>query len=464
VSFLESATPPGRVLGYQIYQTETVENTGPLNETLTDVPINITSGAGVNVPSESLGFYFSGMVAPNGSELVYDGPKSTTPVIATPSFIQVDLPDSRSPRWSTQTWPFGVRPRASAQLVWLPVSSQGVLIAIGGVIDPQDLTYGGGYDNSSQALESSHISPTFMTSIPIYDIANQQWYTQNTTGSSPGQLSNFCSVVANANGSSTFEIFIYGGYNGLNGSSQGAVWVLSIPSFVWVQVYDPGSDTTHLRDSHSCVKPYPDQMFVIGGQNTNTGCTNGIINIFNLNSLKWMGRYDPAVWSEYTIPPLVSSILSATSSAYDLNPPLAGVFETKYNGTITSYYPYTQPYITPNSGSVPLSPRTKKWLAPVLGAVLGSIGLLIVVSAMWYFLRRRNRKSVTRAQSQKRFEKWELDPSGLPQTHGRSELGGHREQVELSTTERSMTIANGSSRATELGRGSDKEVVHELEQ
>src|SRR5271156_3351294 len=154
VAFVESATPPGRVLGYQIYQTETVENTGPLNETLTNVPDYITSGAGVNVPSESLGFYFSGMVAPNGSELLYDGLQSTTPVIATESFIQVDLSDSQGPQWSTQTWPLGVRPRASAQLVWLPVSSQGVLIAIGGVIDPQDLTYGNVYDNSSQALES----------------------------------------------------------------------------------------------------------------------------------------------------------------------------------------------------------------------------------------------------------------------------------------------------------------------
>jgi hypothetical protein len=468
VTYVESATPPGRVLGYQIYQTETVENTGPLNETLTNVPDYITSGAGVNVPSESLSFYFSGMVAPNGSELILDLTKSTTPVIATESFIQVDLSDSQGPQWSTQTWPPGVRPRASAQLVWLPVSSQGVLIAIGGVIDPQDLTYDSIYDNSSQALESSHISPTFMTSIPIYDIANQQWYTQNTTGPSPGQLCNFCSVVANANGSATFEIFIYGGYDGLNGSSRGAVWVLSIPSFVWVQVYDPGSDTTfnttHARDSHSCVKPYPDQMFVIGGENTNTACTNGIINIFNLNSLKWMDRYDPAVWSEYTIPPRVSSIVSATPSAYSINPTLAEVLGTKYNGTITSYYPYNQSYIVPNSGSVPLSPRTKRWLAPVLGAVLGSVGLLIVVSAMWYFLRRRNRKGVTRAQSQKRFEKWELDPSGLPRTHGRSELEGHGEQVELNAIERSMAIANGSSGVTELGRGSDKEVVHELEQ
>jgi Kelch motif len=464
VSSLESATPPGRILGYQIYQTETVENTGPLNEKLGDVPNYITSGAGVNVPSESLGFYFSGMVAPKGNELLFDDTKATTPVIATETFIQVYLSDSQGPQWSTQTWPFEVRPRAGAQLVWLPVSSQGVLIAIGGVIDPSDLTYGG-EDNSSQILESSHISPTFMTSIPVYDIANRLWYTQNTTGTGPGQLSDFCSVVANANGSSTFEIFIYGGYDGLNGTSQGAVWVLSIPSFVWVQVYDPGSDATHLRDSHSCVKPYPDQMFVIGGENTNADgfCTNGIINIFNLNSLNWMDRYDPAVWSEYTIPPNVSSIVSATPYANGINPSLAGVLGTKYNGAITSYYPYSQSYIAPNSGSVPLSPRTKKWLAPVLGAVLGFVGLLIVVSAMWYFLRRRNRKSVTRAQSQKRFEKCELDPSGLPRAHGRSELEGHGEQVELTTTERSMTIANESSIATELGRGSDKEVVHELE-
>ena len=74
---------------------------------------------------------------------------------------------------------------------------------------------------------------------------------------------------------------------------------------------------------------------------------------------------------------------------------------------------------------------------------------------VWYFLRRRNRKGVPRAQIQKRFEKCELDSRVLRRTHGRSELEGLGEQVQLDATERSMTIANGSSRVTELGRGSD---------
>ena len=51
----------------------------------------------------------------------------------------------------------------------------------------------------------------------------------------------------------------------------------------------------------------------------------------------------------------------------------------------------------------------------------------------------------------------------IPTHFDRRELEGHGEQVQLDATERSMTIANGSSGVTELGRGSDREVVHELE-
>ena len=99
-----------------------------------------------------------------------------------------------------------------------------------------------------------------MTPLPV---CSQQWFVQNTSGNGPGQLTTFCSVVAQATGSSSFEIFIYGSYDGLDGSSQGDVWVLSLPSFTWVQAYV--SDSAHIRSSHAYIKPYPDQVFVIGG-------------------------------------------------------------------------------------------------------------------------------------------------------------------------------------------------------
>jgi len=378
--------------------TDSGQPVGLFNETL-DVSSNIADGAGVNVPSESLGFYFSGMEAPGGNQVVYDDTPAYTASVAAESFIQVNMSSGQETQWSNLTWHTGVKPRAGAQLVWLPVSSQGVLIVIGGVVDPQKLAYGGVYDNTSQIADSQSTSPGFMTSLPVYDIENQQWFFQDATGDVPGQLTEFCSVVAQADGSSTFEIYIYGGYDGLNGSSRGDVWVLSVPDFIWIHAYDPGSDSTHARDSHACVKPYPDQMLVIGGENTNAACTNSIIDVFNLSSLAWLDNYDPTIWANYTIPSIVAGNISATPTATSMDPSLSAILGTKYPKNIPTYYPYTP--LAPNSHS------GSKWLPAVLGAVLGVVGLLFILVVIWWFVRRKSRKSVTsEVQSSGRVPSW----------------------------------------------------------
>ena len=57
--------------------------------------------------------------------------------------------------------------------------------------------------------------------------------------------------------------------------------------------------------------PYPDQMFVVGGNNlaeieNPTSCLNGgMVEVFNLNNLTWQTKYDPTVWAEYKIPSAV---------------------------------------------------------------------------------------------------------------------------------------------------------------
>src|SRR5256885_920150 len=160
------AIPPDRVLGYQLYSEGSEQKTGPLNEALSSGVSNyISNGAGVSIPSESLGFYFSGMIAGDGSPPAFP---PLTPMVAAESFIQVDMSSTQAATWSnlSLSWPRGVVPRANAQLAWLPVSSQGVLVVIGGVIDPSELTDGVS-DNSSQTTASQLTSPSFMKSLPV---------------------------------------------------------------------------------------------------------------------------------------------------------------------------------------------------------------------------------------------------------------------------------------------------------
>ena len=56
-------------------------------------------------------------------------------------------------------------------------------------------------------------SPTFMSTISFYDIADKVWYEQPTNGVGPGQLTQGCAVLASAQDMSSHNIYWYGGYD-----------------------------------------------------------------------------------------------------------------------------------------------------------------------------------------------------------------------------------------------------------
>lgn len=240
-----------------------------------------------------------------------------------------------------------------------------------------------------------------MTTVDVYDIANNAWATQSTSGDGPGQLTDGCAVMQPALDYSSFNIYWYGGYDGLNATVESAwtdaVWVLSLPSFTWSQVSEARSGMA--RAGHKCVMPYPDQMLVIGGTTAQSGnaftCVTDIIQLFNVSSAEWLDSYDPTVWSNYSVPSVVAKAIGGDGSggATVTKPSswntaaLGDVFQVAYaTSKITTYYPYpaastTSPATSPttstgssNSGgsSVP------KFLPPLLGVLLG----LILISSI----------------------------------------------------------------------------------
>jgi len=303
----------------------------------------ITNGAGTSAPSENLGFYFSGMRAPDWGPIFYDDSSAN---VTANTLITVDMSTMRSERWTNATLPDNIPPRANAELAWIPVSEKGVLVVIGGVTAPEEIWATG--LNNSQTWQSREQSPGFMTVLPVYDVASGDWYLQNTTGEAPGQLTEFCSVVAPSKDSSSFNIYIYGGYDGLNAGDVPSddVWILSVPSFTWIKAYS-GTET-HGRSGHYCVAPYPDQMLVIGGVHENqANCVEGgIIQVFNLNKLEFQDTYDPETWSDYEVPSIVSEAIGgdasggSTDAASWSENALGTIFSQKYSRQMTHYYPY----------------------------------------------------------------------------------------------------------------------------
>jgi hypothetical protein len=250
-----------------------------------------------------------------------------------------------------------------------------------------------------------------MTTVSVYDIATGTWYNQPTTGQSPRALTQGCTVVASAQDYSSHNIYWYGGFDGIDESEPFSddVWILSVPSFKWMKGYSGNS--THGRAGHKCVKPYPDQMFVIGGYPSLGGDTfscveSGIVQVFNLSSVTWMTSYDPAVWSNYSVPSMIYSTIGGngaggatqTTSSW-ANQSLATIFSTAYDVTkITKWYPYASEAASPTNPRQSVSPTPApsssggglpSWVAPVLGVVLGLVALSAILVFLLLWRRRR---------------------------------------------------------------------------
>ncbi|PGH06079.1 hypothetical protein AJ79_06613 [Helicocarpus griseus UAMH5409] len=401
-SLTQPSPPATQILAYERYQ---YGGANPrwipgfkLENTNNGVTRYVTHGAGVSVPSENKGFYFSGKRGENWGEIAKPNPVAN---VTSDKLITLDMSEQLSPKWANSSID-DVPGRAAGELVWIPVSVSGLLVAIGGVPHPLDISTAGRDEYTRQMEENNRTAPDFMRSVPVYDIDGQKWYIQNTTGDYPPQLAHFCSVVAVAQDSSSYNIYIYGGVSENNRDQwpNDDVHVLSIPSFTWTRVYD--GKAAEGRHAHRCVKTYPDKMFVIGGQHRHSQNRIDLIRVFNLNTGRFQNTYHPEEWSEYEVPALVTAIIGGDGKggAKVVEPSswvhdeLRDLFRNKYTKEIKTYYPYP---VHNSSAPNPTTPPQEnnggggglpKWVAPVLGVVLGLI-FITGLAVLWLLWRRR---------------------------------------------------------------------------
>jgi hypothetical protein len=139
-----SYSPPDsdEITGYQLYRygTERTWVAGWDDVDLgDDVNRYVAWGGGVSAPSENKAWYFSGMTAEEGGEIEIGGigNGSTLASVISKRFIQVDMENQSSEVWTNKTLPPDVDGRAGPEVVWVPVGDQGILVVLGGVVDPQ---------------------------------------------------------------------------------------------------------------------------------------------------------------------------------------------------------------------------------------------------------------------------------------------------------------------------------------
>ncbi|KAF1942535.1 hypothetical protein EJ02DRAFT_433957 [Clathrospora elynae] len=137
---------------------------------------------------------------------------------------------------------------------------------------------------------------TQMNIIDVYDIAKSTWYKQSTSGDLPPYRVNPCVTVAAAADGSSYNVYMFGGQNLQpygNQTQRDDMWILSVPSFTWIEVKQDTSKATkpYPRAGHSC-HVWDGQMIVLGGYtNPELGCDSPGISVFNMSSLGWSDQF-----------------------------------------------------------------------------------------------------------------------------------------------------------------------------
>lgn len=258
-----------------------------------------------------------------------------------------------------------------------------------------------------------------MRLIDIYDIANKEWYQQPTEGG-PGTRTRGCAVVATAADKSSFNIYYYGGFDGIRMKDDfyDDVWVLSLPSFTWT-LLNKGTPV-HGRSGHKCFMPYPDQMMVIGGYTPLRGASitcldQGPIVVFNLTSGSWMDGYSPSKYGEYGVHEKITANIGGTASGGATAPAplpsgwaskgLGEVFSTAYDTKkMKQYWPYkssSSPQPTATTSIPDDSAQSQSnLLSIILPAVLVPVAVAIGIGvAIWYFCVKKRRSTASSSAS-----------------------------------------------------------------
>ncbi|QSZ29117.1 hypothetical protein DSL72_003627 [Monilinia vaccinii-corymbosi] len=135
---------------------------------------------------------------------------------------------------------------------------------------------------------------TEMNIIDVYDIANSIWYKQSTSGATPPARVSPCAVVAAAPDGSSFNVYLYGGQNLIpygNQTQYSDMWILTIPSFTWIQVDTPDHSQPPARAGHTC-NIWDGQIVVVGGYvGKDVSCDSPGVYVFNASSLEWSSSF-----------------------------------------------------------------------------------------------------------------------------------------------------------------------------
>ncbi|GAB7360883.1 hypothetical protein MBLNU230_g0869t1 [Neophaeotheca triangularis] len=281
---------------YSIPNEEWIEHSDPTTSEGESAPSGgddvqrSAEGAGVTVSALGRGFYFGGHL----DGYTTDGWSQSIPRIYLQSLLEFTFPgygneqvDALSDGQTAGSDGIyrnitegglqsesGFTKRADGLLLYVPgFGDQGILLALAG---------------------GTNETFTQMNSIDVYDIATSAWYKQSTSGPTPRIRVNPCAVVAAAPDGSSYNVYMFGGQNLRPFREQiqyDDMWILSIPSFTWIEVDQSDQSVPYGRSGHTC-NVWDGQMIMVGGHvEEDLSCESPGIYVFDLSSLQWQQRF-----------------------------------------------------------------------------------------------------------------------------------------------------------------------------
>ncbi|KAK3071107.1 hypothetical protein LTR53_009241 [Teratosphaeriaceae sp. CCFEE 6253] len=351
-------------------------------------------GAGTVIDDDrAMGYYYGGWLS-NATNLGWNGNP-----IAQSGLIQYDMLKNS---WKNVTF-IDSSPRAEGVMMYIPASDSGMLVYFGGVVQTSNGSYTG----------------VPMNQIYLYDVTSNKYYTQTTSGYTPPMRRRFCGGVSWPDDHSSYNIYFYGGLPPYDedGVGYGDVWILSIPSFTWIQWYPlvingtRGSTSPSEHHSLSCNVLSRSQMSIIGGafpNSSNTDCDS--LNTFaqhnlalseeNVAKSEWY-QYLPNITNTYDVPStIIEAIGGGPTGGATLQSPAAGWGHPDLGVYFTRTY--SAPTRTPTRSLVTAAPPATSSTAPkphslagpIAGGVVGGVVVLaLLICIIWVCRRRRTKKS-----------------------------------------------------------------------
>lgn len=264
-----------------------------------------------------------------------------------------------------------------------------------------------------------------MREFSIYSTKRSKWYSYvSPEGSAvPDPRSDMCWAVVSAQDNSSHQIIMYGGRTTNDLKINGSVWVLSIPSFDWVQL--SGNSTDSSREPGKRVNPtcalignkymlsWGGRRYLQKGGNLQCDKDGNAVFLLDINKGEWVDQYE--VGQGYLVPEVVVKVIGGRCVITLLFNEVLTIYSGK--GGAEKLVPdggFGDPELEKlmkfkveespdtSSTSVPAKPVSKSNTGVITGAVVGSITLVAVLGVGFFLYRRR--KHQLRANSPKPVE------------------------------------------------------------